>query len=121
MIGNFKVKRIRNPEHLKFIRTLPCCVCGKDIGCDPHHENEPMQGSKSIKVGDNQVVPLCHYHHTLRHNIGRVGFWGDKDPIILANSLYRCFIGYGIWERRERALMAINRWRNGKINKDNQE
>lgn len=52
--------------YLKWIRQLPCSVCGDDTGCDPHHLKGLKQG-KNMK-SDVLVIPLCRRHHDAFHN-----------------------------------------------------
>jgi hypothetical protein len=49
-----------NPEHLAFIRGLPCCVAG----CR----------NQSIKPSPKWCVPMCNDHHREQHSIGEESF-----------------------------------------------
>jgi len=48
----------RDPEYLKRIRMLPCCICGKDS--EPHHI---FQSYGPLKTGDHYTIPVCREHH----------------------------------------------------------
>ena len=113
-----KNKIIRNKNHLKFLSELPCCVCGSYNGVVGHHIRMGNNGGIGLKPSDELAVCVCYMcHHKIHNGEGEKSFWGEYDPMILAHSLYRCSLDYGVWHRRARALMAINRWkRNGKKN-----
>jgi len=117
MISNFKVKRIRNPKHLTFVRTLPCCNCGRTDIIHAHHIRMGSVCGTGLKPNDSECVPLCDMCHSTLHFNGEEAFWDGRNPHILANSIYRCFIDYGVWDRKSVALMAIRKWKcNGKKN-----
>lgn len=94
----FRDPRKTNEAHLRFIRTLPCCVCLNNIQTEAAHLR--MSDARVFKVNagvgakphDFWVLPLCNSHHALQHNIGdEMEFWegeGIKDPIFLALTLY---------------------------------
>ena len=67
---NEKPKTYRNPGYLEYIRTLPCCVCGRS-GVAAHHADT---GGMGIKCNDTRTVPLCHKHHMECHALGRITF-----------------------------------------------
>lgn len=91
--------RIRDEKHLKFIRTLPCCICGANgvhaahlrMGSVKHGKFNPGVGSKP---DDRWATPLCPMHHTdspaAQHIIGEPDFWSQHgiDPFDLCLSLY---------------------------------
>lgn len=58
--------------HLKWIRTLRCCVCGAP-GPDPAHirSANPLYGKRETgggeKPSDKFTVPLCRKHHDEQH------------------------------------------------------
>lgn len=49
------------PEHLKWIRSLPCCRCAKSAPSEPHHRI----GGKGVgqRNHDNTAIPLCTECH----------------------------------------------------------
>ena len=91
-----KHPRIKNEAHLKFIRSLPCCVCGNDLGVDAAHIRyaDVRSAKRAVGVGekpdDRWTVPLCRRCHTSQHSGNEFGFWNSKniDPIFTALSLW---------------------------------
>ena len=78
----------KNEEHLRFIRGLPCLVCGDNITTEAAHFSAPLAGlGKEIKGTGNKsrgpngeecyVLPLCQRHHDHQTKIGEAKFWGD--------------------------------------------
>ncbi len=55
------MKPERNPAYLKFVRGLPCCVCGKTWGIEAAHTGPH---GLSQKAPDAETIPLCRLHHT---------------------------------------------------------
>jgi hypothetical protein len=45
---------------------------------DPDHINRPKHGTKGEKASDNQVLPLCHHHHVLRHSMPVAQFYEEN-------------------------------------------
>ncbi|MEH2508654.1 hypothetical protein V1291_000008 [Nitrobacteraceae bacterium AZCC 1564] len=93
--------RQHDRQHLAYVRSLPCCVCGSlrnveaahirmgciAIGKDPTGMQE--------KPHDRWTVPLCHYHHqsgTLaQHKVGEETFWREihgLNPFAIAARLW---------------------------------
>lgn len=56
----------KDPEHLEWIRTLPCCICGQ-LGCDPHHLLSAPGRGIAMKAPDWWVVPLTRDCHDRLH------------------------------------------------------
>jgi len=54
---------------------MPCCVndfsCGGEV--QAHHLLKPWRGERGMgmKASDDNVIPLCQYHHSVLHD--RVG------------------------------------------------
>jgi hypothetical protein len=93
-----KRPRIRDDNHLAFIRGLKCCICGKP-GPDPAHirSANALYGKRETgggeKASDKFTVPLCREHHDEQHKAGNeLLWWASKgvDPFGLALSLYAC-------------------------------
>lgn len=91
-----KRPRERNENHLAFIRTLKCCLCGKP-GPDPAHirSASPIYGKRETgageKASDKWTVPLCREHHDEQHKAGNeLLWWASKgiDPFGLALALH---------------------------------
>lgn len=73
-------RRIRAPEHLKWVRTLPCLVCQR-TPADAHHLKHVQPNAMSLKPGDQWVVPLCRIHHRELHDAGDEEAWWKKQNI----------------------------------------
>ena len=69
---------IRDKNHLKFIRSLPCCVC-RNPETVAAHIRVGTDGGMGLKPSDCYTVPLCHSCHTRQHRIGERTFWRDVD------------------------------------------
>ncbi len=70
---------IRDKKHLKFLRTLPCCVCLRMDTVQAAHlrKDVPLEhkGGMGMKPSDCYTVPLCYECHNRQHNIGEITFW----------------------------------------------
>lgn len=97
--GERKPGRLRDRDHLDWIKQLPCLACGCRPPCDPAHlrfnEGHPVhKGGTGIRPPDSLAVPLCRTDHNLEEN-GKLTFWGDcmskgiSDPIAVAERLRR--------------------------------
>lgn len=91
-----KRPRERDNNHLAFIRTLRCCICGAQ-GPDPAHIRSASEtyGKRETggqeKASDKWTVPLCRTHHDEQHDAGNeLTWWASKgiDPFGLALSLF---------------------------------
>ena len=67
-------KRLTNQKHLKYVSTLPCIISKAGfMSCkgaiQVHHLLKPSDGKRGwgLKAGDNQVIPLCMFHHAQLH------------------------------------------------------
>jgi hypothetical protein len=66
-------KRLINKKHLMIVSQLPCFItkagfCSHSDGVQAHHLLRPSTGPRQgVKAGDNEVIPLCFYHHSLLH------------------------------------------------------
>jgi hypothetical protein len=78
-----------NPEHLAFIRKLPCVSCGIKFNTEAAHVRIGSDGGMALKPSDRHAVPLCTRCHALQHR-GERTFWLNlgNDPIVLAASLW---------------------------------
>lgn len=86
----------RDPKHLAFIRTLPCCICGNNIQTEAAHIRMGSTRYNKAPCGmqerdDDWTVPLCHLHHAEQHTMGEEKFWEmvGIDLFALAISLRR--------------------------------
>jgi hypothetical protein len=84
-------KRIRCKEHLRFVASQPCLICGRSPS-HAHHVRYAQSKGLSLKVSDEFTVPLCAIHHHHIHTTGKEREWWQKrniDPLIVANRLWR--------------------------------
>ena len=70
-----KQRTYRNEPYLGYIRTLPCCVCGRSR-VEAHHADT---GGVGIKCNDTRAIPLCRICHTECHSLGKETFQGRKN------------------------------------------
>ena len=85
-----KVPRRRDRNHLRFVATQPCLLCGRTPS-DPHHLRFVQPAALGKKVSDEFTVPLCRSHHRQLHHAGNeLAWWNDLviDPIPVANALW---------------------------------
>ena len=83
-------KRIRAPEHLKWVGSLGCTVCQRHPA-DAHHLKRVQPNAMARKPGDQWVVPLCRLHHRALHDAGNETQWWQSqniDPVTLAEALW---------------------------------
>lgn len=85
-----KLRRLRSPAHLAFVRAQPCLVCGRSP-VDAHHLRFVQPRAMGRKVSDEFTVPLCRYHHGLLHrDPDEQGWWQAMgiDPLAAALELW---------------------------------
>ena len=110
MLAIAKQNITRDRNHINFVKTLPCLVCGQ-TPCDAHHIRRGSNSGVGIKPGDNLTIPLCHAHHMEVHNVGeltclyKIGGW--EKCKVLAKQLYEVTGDY------EKAYKLIGDFRNG--------
>lgn len=64
-------KRVKDPERLKKIRSMPCIVCWnlgvlQESPSESHHIKRAADGTKlgfGQKAGDDRTIPLCSRRH----------------------------------------------------------
>jgi DNA recombination protein Rad52 len=84
-------KRIRSKEHLRYVASQPCVICGRLPSC-AHHVRCAQRRGLGIKVSDEFTVPLCATHHHQLHNTTKEREWWQEreiDPLIVASVLWR--------------------------------
>jgi hypothetical protein len=84
-------KRIRCKEHLRFVATQPCLVCGRSPS-HAHHVRYAQPKGLSLKVSDEFTVPLCAIHHHNIHTTGNERAWWEEqsiDPLKVAANLWQ--------------------------------
>ena len=83
-------KRIRNKEHLRFVASQSCLICGRSPS-HAHHIKFAQPRAMGRKVSDEWAVPLCYIHHRALHDRGDEKAWWEQneiDPIIEADRLW---------------------------------
>ena len=84
-------KRIRCKEHLRYVTSQPCLICGRSPS-HAHHVRYAQTRGLSLKVSDEFTVPLCAIHHHQIHTTGKEQEWWRErniDPLIVASDLWR--------------------------------
>jgi hypothetical protein len=84
-------KRIRCKDHLRYVATQPCVICGRSPS-HPHHVRYAQSRGIGLKVSDEFVVPLCAIHHRQLHQTTKEREWWQArrmDPLIIAAELWR--------------------------------
>ena len=83
-------RRVRDKDHLRFVSTQPCLICGR-TPADPHHLRFAQSRALGRKVSDEWVVALCRGHHREVHRHGDEHDWWGKagiDPNVAARGLW---------------------------------
>jgi DNA recombination protein Rad52 len=70
-------KRLRDPEHLQFVGSLPCLVCARTPS-QAHHLRFAQPRALGSKVSDEWTVPLCILHHRALHDFGAEEKWWEQ-------------------------------------------
>ena len=89
-----KTVRHRNKEHLKFVRTQPCLVCGRQPS-DPHHLRFAGPRALGRKVSDEFTVPLCRVHHREVHRTTKELTWWQ------ALGIAPLEVAHGLWQKTQ--------------------
>jgi hypothetical protein len=82
-------KRIRSKEHLRFVASRPCLICGR-TPAQAHHVRFAQPRGLGLKVSDEFTVPLCAIHHSENHKTGDERAWWARrgiDPLKVARQL----------------------------------
>ncbi len=85
-----KTVRIRDKDHLRFVASHPCAICGKSPS-DAHHIRFAQPRALGRKVSDEFTVPVCRAHHREIHRKGDEAAWwkaAKVDPMALARTLW---------------------------------
>jgi hypothetical protein len=85
-----KPVRERDRNHLRFVASQPCLVCGRGPS-DAHHLKFAEQRAMGRKVSDKFTVPICRLHHRELHRRGdERAWWGTQglDPLPIATALW---------------------------------
>lgn len=94
-----KRPRIKNEAHLKFIRGLPCVVCGDNTSTEAAHIRMSCDwaGKRAVGMGEKPddiwTVPLCGRCHKEQHGMNEQDYWWGVrmrylDPVKVALALF---------------------------------
>jgi ERF superfamily len=84
-------RRYRNREHLRFVATHACVICGRKPS-DAHHLRFMQPRALGRKVSDEFAVPLCRGHHRAVHRSSDEAAWWKSvsiDPTKIARKLWK--------------------------------
>ncbi|HSR49599.1 MAG TPA: Rad52/Rad22 family DNA repair protein [Acidobacteriota bacterium] len=101
-------RRIRDPNHLKYVASQPCLVCGRQPA-QAHHLTFAQPRGRGLKSSDEWTVPLCALHHRELHDRGdERAYWEDKniDAEKVARELWEKRRGLGLNEIGEERKTA---------------
>jgi hypothetical protein len=85
-----KPVRERDRNHLRFVASQPCLLCGRTPS-DAHHVKFAEQRAMGRKVSDGFTVPVCRLHHRELHKRGDEHAWWNAqgiDPLVVAANLW---------------------------------
>jgi ERF superfamily protein len=85
-----KPVRERDRNHLRFVASQPCLICGR-APSDAHHLKFAEQPAMGRKVSDKFTVPVCRIHHRDLHRRGNERSWWEAqgiDPLPIASNLW---------------------------------
>ncbi len=114
-----KRPRVTDDAHLKWIRTLRCCLCGSPSP-DPAHIRSASarfgkrETGKQEKPSDKWTIPLCRTHHDEQHDAGNELLWWagrGVDPFGLALALHEASGDNEIGESILYAHLPPSEWR----------
>lgn len=99
-------KREVDAAYLRWVRDLPCVLCGRPAG-EAHHLLRGVNRGMGRKADDSEVLPLCDVHHRALHADGNeTEFMGERGidcPVSLAAMIRAAYL----MGDRERAVLAI--------------
>jgi hypothetical protein len=96
-------RRIRDKEHLRYVASQPCTICGR-APSHAHHLRFAQPSALGRKVSDEWSVSLCITHHRSVHSVGdEKQWWAEKgiDPIAHAVRLW--------WDTRHGGVECKNK------------
>jgi hypothetical protein len=85
-----EARRIRDKEHLKYVASRPCLICGR-LPSEPHHVRFAQKLAFGRKVSDEFTVPLCRLHHRELHRSRNEPLWWKTariDALPIARELW---------------------------------
>ena len=87
-----KVKTLRDPSYLKWLRDQPCLFTGSYAT-----EGESViachigTGGKGIKSADNEAIPLLDVFHKMGHQKGEISMIREHAPDWLIRAAFRLY------------------------------
>jgi ERF superfamily len=84
-------RRHRDKDHLKFVASQPCLVCGRSP-VDAHHLKFTQPRAMGRKVSDEFTVPLCRTHHRDLHRFGDEAAWWVRQAIDAVGTSRRLWV-----------------------------
>lgn len=109
----------RDPAYLRWIRSNPCCVCGKTKGVIAHHmvegDGDDRRGL-SQKVSDYKTLPFCEapdvagsHHKQFHRRLRDFAGWSNErrrefqsDEIVRMQCIWRDIAELGVTQEPER-------------------
>ena len=73
-------RRVRDKEHLRFVASQPCFICGRRPS-QAHHLQFAQPRAMGRKTSDEWVVPLCATDHRSLHDFGAEKGWWEKKGV----------------------------------------
>jgi hypothetical protein len=96
-----KPVRERDRNHLKFVTTQPCLICGRTPP-DAHHVKFAEPRALGRKVSDRFTVPVCRLHHRDLHRRGNERAWWQGYGIAPLD------VAAALWEKTHAIATAGN-------------
>lgn len=95
--------RLHDDGYLTFLRTKPCCVCGRVGETEAAHIRIGFLALQK-KPDDKDATPLCRDHHRQQHATNELLFWSHHrlNPFEIAERLYHDYGGTGGAPRKKR-------------------
>jgi hypothetical protein len=104
-----ELRRLRDKDHLRFVASHPCLVCGRQPA-EAHHLKFAQPSALGRKVSDAFTVPLCALHHRDLHTTGHEqAWWVNKkiDPLPAADELWNISRGRARDEEARHSSAAL--------------
>lgn len=88
--------RLHDDKFLAFLRTKPCCICGRVGETEAAHIRIGFR-ALGKKPDDKHATPLCADHHREQHGQNELAFWAvyRLNPFDIAERLYAEYGGTG--------------------------
>lgn len=95
--------RLHDDGYLRYLSTLPCCICSKEGETQACHVKIGHFGMQK-KPDDRFCVPMCFRHHAEQHSQNEAKFWAARglDPFEIAARLYAEYGGTGGVAKKKR-------------------